>query len=307
MSALIDGNGDVAGLRREIYAKEAVSREDLAGLLRRCDDSPELSRLVADVATDLLVHQADPPRYVSQADADWLVGELRGSQVAYAVKIAALLDVLHYSVSAPPSLEAYCVGEIEAAIVEGRNGHAKGIVTPQDTQALRQAVFAPVEGSALHVTRASAEALFRIAHASKNGENDPAFDDFFAKAVGNYLMGVAFHWTPSAAEEREKERWLDAKPQSFGAFLGSMFSSVGSLDIRSLDDVEEVIDAQRNEADAREMAAASEIDAAETRWLVAHLSRQGDLTSAEKALLKFLKQEAPSLPEPLCARLGEAA
>ena len=307
MSAVESLSSGVAVLRRAIYANETVSREDLAGLLRRSDDSPELARLVADVATDLLVRQADPPRYVSQADADWFAGELRASPVAYAAKIGALLDVLHYAISAPPSLEEYCVGEIEEAIMQGRHGHVKGLVTPQDTQALRQAVFAAVEGSALHVTRASAEALFRIAHAAKDLDNDPAFDDFFAKAVGNYLMGIAFHWNPTAAEAREKKDWLDEKPQGFGAFLGSMLSGFGEADFRSLDEVEEAIDARENEADAREMAVAGEIDPAETLWLVAHLSRPGELTSAEKALLRFLKQEAPSLPAPLCGRLGEAA
>ena len=58
---------------------------------------------------------------------------------------------------------------------------------------------------------------------------------------------------------------------------------------------------EENAADAREMATALQIDGGETDWLLAHLSRPGALTSAERALLTFLRQEAPSLPERLAA------
>jgi hypothetical protein len=301
MGAVLDKGGDIAEMRRRIYAKDAVSRDDLAALLTCADASADFARLLADVATDLLVRQADPEKYVSQADADWFVGALRESAVGYDAKIAALIDVLRYAASAPASLEAYCVGEIEQAIVK------KDVVTPADTQALREAVFAAVEGSALHVTRESAESLFRIAHAVNGAANDSEFDAFFAKAIGNYLMGLAFRWTPSAQDEREKERWLDEKPQGFDAFVAAMFAGGGGFDLRSTDDRDEARARAQNEADARDMAVASEIDAGETQWLLAHLSRAGELTSAEKALLEFLRQEAPSLPEALGARMGEAA
>jgi hypothetical protein len=153
----------------------------------------------------------------------------------------------------------------------------------------------------------AAEALFRIAHTVNGAANDPEFDAFFAKAVGNYLMGLAFRWTPSAQDEREKERWLDEKPQGFDAFVAAMFAGGGEFDMRNADDVDEARARAQNEADARDMATASEIDAGETQWLLAHLSRAGALTSAEKALLEFLRQEAPSLPEALRGRMGEAA
>ncbi|HMK90026.1 MAG TPA: hypothetical protein VK446_10405 [Methylocystis sp.] len=300
MSAVLQLD-DVAQLRRAIYSKKFASREDLAALLRRDDASAAFARLLADIAVDVLVDQADPEKYVSQADADWFVAELGRSPAPYEAKIAALLDLLRYAASAPRSLETYCVGEIEKAVTK------KGVVAPEDTQALREAVFSSVEGSALHVTRDSAEALFNIAHATDGAPNDPAFPDFFAKAVGNYLMGIAFRWTPSAAAEREKQKQLDAKPANFGAFLLQMFSGFGRATPQSLDEMDEGRVKAENDADAAEMALASEIDAGETEWLLAHLSREGALTDAEKALLVFLRQEAPSLPAPLAARLSEAA
>jgi hypothetical protein len=255
------------------------------------------------VAADLLVNQADPPKYVAQTDADWLIGEIAASKVGYNAEIPILLEVIRLAVSVPASLAAFCVSEIDKAIVGGREGHPAGVVVRQDMQALRAAVFAAVDGSSLHVSRASAEGLFHIAHATKDAANDPEFDDFFAKAIGNYLMGIAFRWTPSRTEALETEKWLDDKPADFSRFLGAMFGGTASGDLaaKTLNEIDGERLREKNAADAREMATAVEIDGAETDWLMAHLTRAEELTSAEKALLTFLRQEAPSLPERLAA------
>ncbi len=294
----------IQALRREIYAKPAVSRADLSMLLRAGGDSPaEYARLLADVATDLLVNQADPPKYVDQTAADWLIAEIGASKVAYGPEIHMLTEVIRLAVSVPSSLADFCVAEIEKAIVEGREGHPVGEVAVEDTQALRVAIFAAVDGSSLHVLRADAESLFRIAHATKNAANAPEFDGFFARAVGNYLMGIAFRWTPSPAEELEKDKWLDGQPVNFSQFLAAAFCGrpSGALRLETVDDADEQRLREENAADAREMATALQIDGGETDWLLAHLSRPVALTSAERALLTFLRQEAPSLPERLAA------
>jgi hypothetical protein len=294
----------VQALRREIYAKPAVSRADLSTLLRTGGDSPaEYARLLADVATDLLVNQADPAKYVDQTAADWLIAEIGASKVAYGPEIHMLTEVIRLAVSVPASLADFCIAEIEKAIGEGREGHPAGEVAVEDIQALCAVVFAAVDGSSLHVSRADAEALFRIAHATKNAANAPEFDGFFAKAIGNYLMGIAFRWTPSRAEELEKEKWLHGQPPNFSKFFAAAFGGRASGDSRleTVDDADELRLREENAADAREMATAVEIDGGETDWLMTHLSRPGSLTSAERALLTFLRQEAPSLPERLAA------
>src|SRR5437763_484650 len=82
--------------------------------------------------------------------------------------------------SVPPALVAFAVREVERAVLTGRRGplgveHEPGIVTAADVAALRLFCFAPTEGAACHVDRATAEALFDIAHATATGANDPAF------------------------------------------------------------------------------------------------------------------------------------
>jgi hypothetical protein len=303
-------SSDILALRREIYAKPSVSRTDLTRLLEvgRAVDvggSPEFVDLLAEVATDLLVRQSDPPNYIARADADWLIACLGRNDLSFA-ELKMLAEILHYAVSAPLELVTYAVHQIEKKIVGGQPAR----VTHEDLELLRTAVYAGAEGSSLHVDRDSAEVLFRIAHATAGADNDREFDEFFAKAVGNYLMGIAFRWTPSASEARRSEKWLEEKPAGVEGFLSAMLlrgDQSGDEDmLESADEVEERL-RLANEADAREMAIASEIDPAETDWLLAHLTRDGALTSAEKKLLFFLKEEAPMMPTSLLAIIEKQA
>ncbi len=309
---------DVLTLRREIYANPTVSRADLTRLLTLgraagVAASAQFADLLAEVATDLMVRQVDPPKYINRADADWLIAELgRGDSLSCRAEYKMLAEMLRYAVSAPPALVAFIVRDVEARIVKGHGAdHPIGKVTKDDLDVLRTAVFAGAEGSALHVSRDSAEALFRIAQSTAGAANDPGFDDFFAKAVGNYLMGIAFHWTPSADDELRKEKWLEAKPEGVEGFLSAMLRGDRSDDdidmMASVGEIEEARIRLANEADAREMAMASEIDPTETDWLLAHLTREGALTSAERSLLSFLKAEAPSMPPSLLALIEKQA
>jgi len=308
---------DVAQLRRDIYAKERVTRADFERVLAAGRGAgvaapKDYAELLSDVAVDLFVWQVDPPKYVSQDDADWLAATLRaGAGLSDHAEVKMLVDVLRYAVSAPASLSAFAVREIEAAIVAGHK--AAGVVTHEDVEALRNVVYAGTDGSSLHVTRDEAEALFRIAHATTGAANDPSFDDFFARAVGNYLMGVAFHGAPDAAEELQKEQWLNTPPPTpaLGDLLAAL--SAGDVSLRSMLDatksVGEIDDERlraQNAADALEAQRAVAIEPVEASWLFAHLAREGELTSAENRLIQFLAREAPALPPDLAA-MGHAA
>jgi hypothetical protein len=306
-------------LRRAVYGKDGVSRADVAMLLARgraagAQACPEFAELLAEAATDLMVGQADPPGYVAQADADWLTAQLAaGGGLSCRAEYSMLVDVLRKAVSSPPSLGAFAVREVEKAIVSGHRAatgdddHAAGIVTAADVEALHSLVFAPTEGSSLHVTRDSAEALFDIAHATAAAANDPGFDDMFAKAIGNYLMGLSFHGTPSAADARAHLQWANHATR-FADFFSKMVEQPlarrfgeSSTASRSVDDIEEQILARDNAADADALKANGAIAADEADWVIAHLTRGGPLTSAERKLLGFLASEAGAMPDGLRA------
>jgi hypothetical protein len=315
----------VLDLRRAIYAKGGVTRDDLTQLLARGRAAGpgacrEYADLLAEAATDLLVRQVDPPGYVTPADADWLTGQLAdGGGLSCRAEFAMLVDVLRYAVSAPPTLGGFAVREVEKAILTGRRAatgqadHAPGVVTSADVEALRSLLFAPAEGSSLHVSRESAESLFDIAHATVGAPNDPGFDDLFAKAIGNYLMGLSFRWTPTAAEAREHAQWADHATRFANFFsrmveqpLARRFGGVSAA-TKTVDEIEEQVFAEENAADARALRDSGAIATSDADWVIAHLSRGGQLSPAEQRLLGFLAQEAASMPPSLRALVDKGA
>jgi hypothetical protein len=205
-----------------------------------------------------------------------------------------LIRLIRNAVSVPPALASFAVSEIERAIMTRRS------IGADDLEALRTVVFAAAEGSSLHVNRDSAEALFRIADALAETSND-AFDDFFAKAIGNYLMGVAFRWTPTAEEARKAEDWLDEPAPGFGDFLAAM------IDFDRIREADENVMKRRNDADETALGQAAPVDVAEADWLLLRLHRDGKISRAEQRLLNFLKREATIVAPALAALMNKAA
>ena len=310
---------DADALRRSIYDKGAASRTDLVGLMGlggRGGDDPSYLTLVADVARDVLVLDVDPRGYVSDADADWLTAHLGdGSGLSCRAEFEALKAVVGHAVSVPPSLIAFGVREVERAILTGGREPIggreteSGVVTAADVEALRMLVFAPRADAACHVDRASAEALFDIAHATAAAPNDPSFTDFFARAVGNYLIGAVFVQAPSRAEAIALERELD-RPESFGHFLsglvGGLLSRAEAPALKSVDQLADDHYSLENAETETRLEAASRIDVGEAKWILAHLTR-GELCAAEKRLLVFLHDEAASAPPEITALFETAA
>jgi hypothetical protein len=301
-----------------------VTRDDClrllaAGRATGAQAAPEFDQLLAEVATDLLVRQAHPPKYIAQTDAGWLMSVLAdGSGLSWRAERDIFVGLMREAASIPPSLSNFIVSKFEQVataghVAAGGADHPAGVVTPEDLESLRNVIFAAAEGSALYVTREEAEALFRIAHATEAAQNAPGFDEFFAKAIGNYLMGVVFDraMTPAAAAQTEK--WLDAPAPSLSDFVGAMLDwDEGATkglhqSLESVEDRAEAFYKADNEEDALEMARAAKIDAAELKWLMTHLARPGALTGAEKALLRFLKQEAPDASASLDALIAAKA
>lgn len=289
----------VADLRREIFATGKASRDDFVRALEwRGDDSADYRQLLADIAVDLFVDQADPPQYVSIEAANWLLAQLNAHKLSYAATIALLSQLMRYAVSLPSSLSSFMLAEVEAAVVEGRPGHPSGRIDEADVEALRRALYAADAEAALHVTRPEAEVLFRIAHANAGKPTAEGFDTLFAQAVGNHLLAIAFHGVAKVEDRLALERFENAPEAGVGGFLKNMLGATlpEAEDLQSPLARDEALWRAKNEADARARSEAEKIDQDEIIWLFAHLTRRGELTSAERRLLVFLQQEVAAPP-----------
>jgi hypothetical protein len=312
MTAQNSANSALA-IRKAIYSHEPLNASDMDILfagIRQAGKSPgpEWTSLFSEALTDYVVHLNDPPDYISTEKAQWLMQQLtKLGGISTKAEFAMFIDVMNRALGVPPALSAFGLREIATAIRKGRRtsytdeDHPAGVVTKCDADALRAVLYACTNGDTSHVSREEAEALFEIAHAA-NGHTDPSFDELFARAIGNYLMAVALH-TPSEAEELHREKWLDER-ESLTGFFSRMFSKSNMKSFDMLKSPLELADEDMGKLVAADEAARGQsetITDEEAAWVTAHLTREGELTSAETRLLTWLAAETHALPAPLKA------
>jgi hypothetical protein len=276
---------------------------------------PEWTSLFCEALTDYMVHQNSPCDYIPQDKADWLTANLaKSGGISSTSEFDMLIDVMTHALGVPTSLSTFVLREIKAAIIEGRRGaitdedHPAGVVTGTDVEALRAVLYAATVGTPDHVTRDEAEVLFEIAHATSQAQADPSFDELFARAVGNYLLAINLH-APDAAEALHFEKWIDEK-ESLPGFLSRMLQRApGANSFNVLQSPAEAYEADMAKREADDEVARNEsekITEPEAAWVMAHLTRDGELTSAEKRLLQFLGAEALSIAPSLQAVIEKA-
>ena len=273
---------------------------------------PQWPELFVEAMADILVDQVEPYGYVSQANADWLMGRMRDDgRVLRATEFAALVAVIEKARSVPDTLNAFALGLVHDAIVSGNGllspAGVAGTVTAADTEALRKILHAAASEGFGFITRAEAEALFSIADASAGRDNHPGFDDLFARAVGNHLIAAGGRHPPTVNEALHRERWLDQRQstsQGVGRFFARTLSAVISGDAFTACTGGWVAD---RAADGFMQNAVQAISEGEARWVVERITRDGTVSSAETRLLAFIRDDGapvPAVMRPLLARLA---
>jgi hypothetical protein len=285
---------DVLAMRREVYAAPAVAREDVEALMALdaagSDGSREWAAFLADAVVDYTVHQQDPPDFVDEAKADWLM-RAAGGPLRLHGGAEALVRVLETAEGCPPALDSFVLKQLAAAVIAGGSLDAGAVAL------VRRCVFAGGGADNVGVTREEADTLFDLDRACGAGA-DGAWPTFFAQAIDDHLTAVSpFH--PEGRDEAARdEAWLASRPSLFDFFR----SAAHKPDFHdALRDVFDPTAGERDEwraADARmetDEAAAAVVSDEEARWLVGRLG-EGPLTAAGKALVALLKGEAPDAP-----------
>ena len=310
----------VLRLRQAVYSHEYLTPKDMELVFAvarkaRHQSCPEWVSFFCEVLTDYVVHQNDPHDYVPDEKADWLAATLaRNGGIGARSEFWMLIDVMTHALGVPASLSSFALREIKSAIINGRRDafhdedHPAGVVTRADVDALRAVLYAAKTGTAGHVTREEAEALFDIAHATAQAQNDPSFDDLFARAIGNYLMAINVG-VPDAGEALHFEKWLDEK-ESLPRFLSGLLHRAPAGNtfnvLKSPAQAFEEDLARRAAAEAALRHDSERITEPKAAWVVTHLTREGKLTSAETRLLQFLGAEAPSIAPSLQTLIEKA-
>ncbi|MEL6568749.1 MAG: hypothetical protein AAFQ22_10045 [Pseudomonadota bacterium] len=282
----------------EVFQDGLVSRaeaESLFALTPKFTDSSESwnGRFIESICDYLLSNEA-PKNWVSDGEADWLMGLISGRvNGPLEVDLDLLLAVLRKAEGAPPRLGTFALQAVCDHIV------AKGSATDTDVERTRRAVYAQSSDGGLWVTREEAGILFSTNDKIAKARNVKSWNDLFARAIGNHLLAAAHPDPITEGRALARETWLKSDGGGILDNLSSAYSS-GNWFQRVTYDSKKA--AQAREA-AKEAAIrqGSDVTAEENDWFIKRLGWDNTVSPAERALIDFLRQEAPGFSHGLAA------
>ena len=310
---------DILALRRSIYndgAAEAGEVEKLFTLDEAAaEHDPAWCDLFAEAVADYLVNQVEPHGYISEQNAEWLMARIaRDAAVKTATELHVLVKVLEQAKSSPERLSAFALMQVKRAVVDGEGALAgggalePGRIGAAEVALIRRVLYAFGGDGAVAISRAEAEILFDINDATAGADNDPEWGDLFVKAIANFMMAASGYAVPSREEALRREAWLDAPTRGVpGAWSRMVSHGVrGVLDAYRQPSTEEAWGA-RNAERAALASEAEVVTAGEAEWLARRIGRDGQLHANERALLRFIRDEAPSVHPSLQSLIAKAA
>lgn len=282
----------------EVFQDGLVSRaeaESLFALTPKFTDSSDSwnSRFIEAVCDYLLVNEA-PRNWVSDNEADWLMGLIaKRTGGPLEVDLDLLLTLLRKAEGAPPRLGTFALKAVcDHIISEGRASDA-------DVERVRRAVYAQSSDGGLWVTREEASILFSTNDKIASARNARSWNDLFARAIGNHLLAAAHPDPITEGAALARENWLKTEGGGILNTLTTAYSS-GDWFQRVTYDPKKAARARAAARDAAERIAA-EVSGEENDWFIKRLGWDNKVSPAERALIEFLRREAPGFSNGLAA------
>ncbi|MEL7542995.1 MAG: hypothetical protein AAGJ70_04400 [Pseudomonadota bacterium] len=309
-------DSDVLEMRRTFYNDGAINQFEAEKLIERAHasvgETNAWDMFFIEAITDFVVEQMTPRGYVTEAQAQWLIDALCvEGQITSGLDLEVLLKVIENAIDVPESLCEFTLVQIGEAVLDGDGallGDEKltpGVVGAPEVQLLSRVLYAAGGANNIGVSRAEAEVLFDINDATRDADNAPEWSDLFVKAVANHVMASQGYKAPSREEALRLAEWRDTPSTGVGGFLSSMLGSELST-IRKIyaekSDAER--DAERLAMQIRDIEGAEILDDNEGRWLADRIGRDGVLHDNEKALLEFIRVEAPEISAELAGLMA---
>ncbi len=313
---------DVQKLRKTYYDDGQISAGE-ADALFDLNDSCEAQDTswvdcFVEMLTDYVVNQAEPEGYVTAENAEWLWAKVsQDGKVDSKTELELLINVLDKARWSPQSLVKLALEQVRDAVLTGdgplRAGRqlTAGEISEAEVDLLRRVLYAFGGDGNIAITRTEADVLFEINDGTADGNNHPAWQDLFVKAIGNCVMTASGYAAPSREEALAREQWLNRRGDLSGGNLASAaVSGLGSIFAvyRELSPEERAI--ARLERHKVEIVTAEEVTPAEADWLAERIGRDGKVSANEQALLTFLAQDTPKLApalQGLIERFAKAA
>jgi len=306
---------DVLAMRREVYPDGVIQPDEAERLFRLDDDctqqSPAWMTFFVEAITDFVVNQADPPGYISEDNATWLINHIsHKGKVSSATELELLVNVLDKAEQSPERLIRFALEQVKQGVLSGSGPTRIGVdllpfrIGAGEVDLLRRMLYAFGGEGHSAITRAEADILFDINDAVGNADNHPSWSDLFVKAIANYLMAASGYTPPSRAEALRLEKWEDDDRVSTVDFFTRALSGGlrGILAAYSKDTAWD----ERLKAEQDDIKTSERITDDEAKWLIGRINRSGGMQENERQLLRFIAEESPDI-NPLLKPLVDKA
>ena len=298
MMASVEKLGEVSeaeALRivNETYKDGIVSRGEAEALFRMNDvlktTDVEWASRFQEALKDFLLTREPPEGWVTEEEADWLRSQVKiDGEKPGLDEIDLLLAVLRHASGAPEKLAVFALEAISERII------SDGVANLNMVERMRAALFAGAGQGGLWVTQHEAAILFKTNDAICEARNASTWNDLFARSVGNHLMARAHPEPQTVNDALARETWLKDTSVNPGRIFAGIGSSVASGSwFKSLTGSDSKAEKARQAAAEAADLEAEKVNEAENAWLLESLGRDQKISPAERALIEFLKKEAP--------------
>ncbi|MDJ0948330.1 MAG: hypothetical protein QNJ94_05365 [Alphaproteobacteria bacterium] len=315
---------DVLKLRRSVFPDGVVSGTEADAVFRLdeacADKDAAWTAFYVDALTDYFLWQSEPRGYVDEALARILIAHIgRDGHVHRMSELELLLNIVHWATQVPEELSVLALNAVRDSVLSpetasyGTN-RPPAVISPADVAIVRKVIYGTGSLGSIVVTRREAEVILALNDAVRGAENAPDWRDLFVKAMANHLMFPRPVSVPSAEEAARREAWLEDR-RGVGRLLMDVGKAFARRDI-PFDEAWQEIDPfgreQAREAQAkedretREALAREAIDAGEAQWLCERMLRDGAISENERALLQFIRDNAPHIDPALEPALSKA-
>lgn len=283
-------------IAQAVYTDGIVSRDEAEQLFRMNDKlagkNADWDLQFVETIKDYLVTIEAPEGWVTEEEGQWLIEQIsKDGQVKLGSELDLMVEVLRKAQGAPLQLSRFALRCVCDRV------RAQGRALSQDVERLRCLLYASSGEGQAWVSRYEATELFRLNDEISNGKNDTSWNDLFARAIGNHLLASAHPNPVDEAEAFRREAWVKDSNSSTLGFLGKVasettgFMSSGWFEKVSFSE-EKAMAARRAAVEAVQREGEQVTDD-ESNWFIKRLGWDNKISPAEKALIDFLKKEAP--------------
>jgi len=322
-------SADALAVRRAVYGDDgAISTAEAEALFAiegaRKVHCPEWSSLFVEALTDHVLNQQPLAGYLSEDNADFVQRQIeRHKEPSTDGDVELVTNIIEKAREVPAAFSAFALRLVKDAVIYADGPDAKGRplgagrVSEADVALLSRILWGAGGEGLLAVSRDEAESLVAIADATAGAENTEAFDDLFARAIGNYLLGAtgravppretALRWETEPGYKADVVGLLARVLENWSKALDPKFVADTLGNLRSLgENLEHELAAQNLARDAAD-AVAAVMTPEKAGWLLEHIDKNGVMTTPEKALVRFVAREASALDTSLAGAIAKVA